>query len=161
MTKAINRLAESFHRAPPPSHYALHHPFAFAQLRLTSPRRCLFHFHSAAESTHYFPPSILCFSRCNCVVFSSLRFSREKLLLPVFLFLSPRLWRILTNNPSSLMPSRSIDRGFDWQTRPALSMSARCFLAIDHFHRPSRSLTRNNVYMMVRHERCSKRLSVS
>jgi len=29
MTKAINRLAESFHRAPMPSPYTLHHPFAF------------------------------------------------------------------------------------------------------------------------------------
>lgn len=63
-------------------------------------------------------------------------------------FLSSRFWRTLANNSSSSMPSWPIDRGFEWQTCPALSMSVRCFFVIDHSCWLSWSLTGNNVYMM-------------
>lgn len=80
-------------------------------------------------------------SQCFRVVFFFFEFSfavRQNASLrscfsrvPAF-FLLPCFWRNLANIPSSWIPSRPIDRGFEWQTCPALSMSVRCFFAIDH-----------------------------
>jgi len=144
MTKGINRLARrSFHPLANPA------CLQFARLPLLRRAEHLFYFRSGnrlvAQSFDFHGSlrnvSALFF---RILLRASVVFRRA---FPHSL-LSSRFWRTPANSLSSSMPSWPIDRGFEWQTCPALSMSARCFFAIDHSRWLSWSLTGNNVYMM-------------
>jgi len=101
MTKAINRLAESFHRAPMPSPYTLHHPFAFpvcsTAINFAAPTPFSFPFSRRIDPSLSLSVQFYAFLRDATALFSRvfpLLLARRTLPLPAFLFLSP-----LTNPP--------------------------------------------------------------
>lgn len=106
--------------------------FAVCSISVALPSRHLFHFYRLAAPVLRFLrfSSRCCFFEFSFVVRQTRLHSCFFRILAFFLL--PRFWQTLANIPSSWIPSWPIDRGFEWQTCPALSMSVCCFFAIDH-----------------------------